>query len=123
MLNSKSDIASEKKISGIIRNLARNAAEIKKAVSDDNLDESARLVGERTGLIEELRALKDVKVSAATSDIKGEMNLLMIDVQNDVSEAMKTIREKSLELLTGLANMRSAKKIAAYKIQGGRYGY
>ena len=123
MLNSKSDIASEKEISGIIRNLARNAAEIKKAVSDDNLDESARLIGERTGLIEELRALKDVKVSAATSDIKGEMNLLMIDVQNDVSEAMKTIREKSLELLTGLANMRSAKKIAAYKIQGGRYGY
>jgi hypothetical protein len=123
MLNSKSDIASEQKISGIIRNLARNAAEIKRAVSDDNLDESARLVGERTGLIEELRALKDVKVSAATSDIKGEMNLLMIDVQNDVSEAMKTIREKSLELLTGLANMRSAKKIAAYKIQGGRYGY
>ncbi len=140
MLDSKSDIANPKRVSRILLDLARNAAAIRDALNDNDLEESARLVGAHTGLVEELRSLRDAKVSIVSSDIKGDMNLLMNDIQNDVSEALKTIREKSLKLLTGLAGTRSARKIAAYaalrhpaysiskvserdKIQGGRYGY
>ena len=33
--------------------------------------------GGHTGLVEELRSLRDAKVSIVSSDIKGDMNLLM----------------------------------------------
>jgi Mg2+ and Co2+ transporter CorA len=106
-----------------IRDLAENANAIKKCAKEDNLKEAARLVGERVGLIEDLRALKDAKVSIASSDMRDEMNLLVKNIQDDILEAMKTIRERSSALLKELAKMGSAKKIAAYKIQGGHYGY
>jgi len=107
----------------IIRDLAKNAGAIKKCAKEDNLKGATKLVGERVGLIEDLRVLRDAKVFMASSDIKNEMNWLMKNMQNDILEAMRSYREKSSALLRELAKMVSAKKIATYKIHGGRYGY
>ncbi len=106
----------------IIQDLVKNAARIRKSVSDGNLVDCARLVGERTGMIEELRNFVDArgsewtKVSESSSDIRDEVNLMMKHMQDDVTEAMKTIMERSKTLLTELANMRRAKEIAAYAV-------
>jgi len=132
-MNDKNDITNEAKALEIFRKLAENAAEIKESLGYSNLDESGRLVGERVVMIEELRAFVDAKVWASSSDIKDEMNLLMRNIQDDVTETMNIVREKSSLLLKEIERTRSAKKIAAYETQvkkqnfasrhGGQYGY
>ena len=124
----------------IIRELARNASQIKLAISRGDMQEAAGLTGQRVALIESLRALRDAKVSLASSDNMNEMTVLMKNIENDVSEANATIRVKMTSLSKELATITGARKIAAYaamrqpahakltkdeqdKIQGGRHGY
>ena len=107
----------------IIRNLAKNAAAMKKSANESNIPECMRLTGERVALVEELRAFSEAKVPITSSDIKGEMKLLMKDMQEDFSETLSAIKAKSSALLKELGKISGAKRIAAYKIQGGRYGY
>jgi hypothetical protein len=114
----------------IIRDLAENAKKIKKSLDGGELRESSRLVGERVDLIEGLRELKDAKVSVASSDIKDEVNLLMKNIQENLSETVSTMKARNVALLKELAKISGTKRIAAYKItqgislgQGGRHGY
>ncbi len=107
----------------VIRNLASNAAQIKAGIKEGNLQDSAKLVGDRVALVEALRELWDAKVSFANSDIKNEMSSLVQNMENDVSEAIGNISTNTSALLKELAKMRGAKNIAAYKIQGDRHGY
>ena len=124
----------------IIRELARNATQIKLHIVDCHLQEAARLTGERVTLIEALRALRDAKVSLASSDRMNEMTALMKNIENDVSEANANIRARMTSLTKELATITGARKIAAYaamrhpahatltkneqdKIRGGRHGY
>ena len=116
-MNSQTDVLQ------IVRNLKGNAVALKKCLKEGNLPESARLTCERISLVEDLRGLKDSKVSVVNSDIKDEFNLLMKTMQEDVSEAISAIRARLSALLKELAKTKGAKKIAAYKIHGGRYGY
>ncbi len=124
----------------IIRELARNATQIKLHIVDCHLQEAARLTGERVTLIEALRILSEAKVSFASSDIRNEVTDLMKNIENDVSEANATIRARMTSLTKELATITGARKIAAYaamrhpahakstkdeqdKIRGGRHGY
>ncbi|HUI29476.1 MAG TPA: hypothetical protein VLX91_04595 [Candidatus Acidoferrales bacterium] len=104
----------EAKALRITRSLAENASTLRKSVKDGDLSESMRLMGERRELVEDLKALVEVKVSTTSSDILDEMNLLMKNIQQDVSEATNVIRAKTTTLLKELANMRKAKDIATY---------
>jgi len=91
-------------------------------------------------LVEALRELRDAKVSFANSDMKDEMSILVNNIESDVLEAVVGIKKKLSALLEELAQMKGAKKIAAYaarrhpayrvstvigrdKMQGGRNGY
>jgi len=107
----------------IIKDLAGNAANMKKCSKEGNLPESIRLTGERVALVEDLRALKDSKVSLANSDKKYEMSILVKNIEDDVKEAIGTINARLSSLSNELVKVRDAKKIAAYRVQGGRYGY
>jgi len=109
----------EEKVLGIIGNLAKNAASMRKCINKGDLEESVRLMGERVALIEDLRAFKDAKVSIVSSDIKDEMNSMMESVQVNFSETMKTIRAKNAASLEKLAKMGNVRRIAAYKISQG----
>ena len=107
----------------ILRALAENAAHIKEKVLEDDLNGSAKLVGERVALVETLRQLAEAKVSIPVSDSKEEMSLLMKSVQKNVYEAVGTINARLSALSNELAKTRGAKRIAAYNVQGGRHGY
>ncbi|MCL4538662.1 MAG: hypothetical protein M1469_09495 [Bacteroidetes bacterium] len=117
------DKNAEKQVMEILKGLSANAARIKAGVAEGNLGESVRLTGERVALIEALRELRDAKVSLASSDIKDEMNLVVKNIENDTLEAIGGINAKLSSLLKELAKVKGARDIAAYKIQGGRYGY
>ncbi|MFZ1080679.1 MAG: hypothetical protein WAO19_01990 [Candidatus Kryptoniota bacterium] len=106
-----------------IQKLAENAVKIKRNVRDGNLKESSKLIGERVALVETLRRLRDAKVSFVNSDIKDEMDLLIKNMKSNVSDAIGYINNKLLTLSNELAKMGGTRKIAAYKIQGGRHGY
>jgi len=112
-----------KELRKTIRKLAENAAKIKQNVTDGNLKESAKLIGERIALVEALRQFRDAKVSFGSSDIIDEMDSMIKNMKNDVSDAIGTISARLLTLSNELAKLRGARKIAAYKIQGGRHGY
>ncbi len=114
---------SGKEAKKILQALAENAAQIKQKVLEDDLDGSAKLVGERVALVESLRRLVETKVLRVSSDSKEEMSLLMKSVQKNVYEAVGTINARLSALSNELAKTRGAKKIAAYKVQGGRHGY
>lgn len=107
----------------IVRGLAKNAALIKTKIAEGNLKEAAVLMGERVSLVEALGALREAKVSLANSDVIDEMNILMEKAGNDVSESAGAIRTRLSALSRELGNMKGAKNIASYKVQGGRYGY
>lgn len=107
----------------ILRDLAGNAAQIKQKVMGDNLKESAKLTGERVALVEALRELLGAKVSLASSDNQEEMSLLVINMRKNVSAAISSINAKLSALSSELSKTRGAKRIAAYKVQGGHYGY
>ncbi len=119
-MNKKS---AEKQVMKILEGLLDNAAQLKAKISEGDLAQSASLVGKRVALIEALRELRDAKVSIENSDIKSEMSLVVNNIQRDVYEAIGGINARLSSLLSELAKVRSAKGIAAYKIQGGRYGY
>ena len=106
-----------------VRKLAGNAKEIKLNVAQGNLDICSRLVGDRVALVETLREFCDAKVSLANSDNKDEMALMIGNMKNDVSDAIGSINARLLKLSRDLAHVGSARKIAAYKIHGGRHGY
>ena len=99
-----------------VQMLAENAAKIKRRVAEGNLEESSKLVGERIALVEALRKLGDAKVFPANTDIKDEMDLLVRNMKNDVSDAIGAINARLLRLSSELAKVNGAKKIAAYKI-------
>ena len=124
----------------IIRELAENASKIKCRIAEGDLHDASRLIGERVALIESLRELRDAKVSLASSDRMSEMEVLMKNIENDVSEANSNIRSRMTSLTKELATITGAKKIATYaamrrsahvnltkneqdKIRGGRHGY
>lgn len=130
----------EKEAEKIIRELARNSAMLKSMINGGNLPEAMKLTGQRVALVETLRELRDAKVSLANSDVLDEMTMLIKNSENDVNEAAAIIRSRLSELSRGLANLKGARKIAAYaamrrpahpiseinepdKKQGGRYGY
>ena len=117
------DKRAEKQVMEILKELSANAAKIKAGIAEGNLSESVELTGKRVALIEALRELRDAKVSLASSDIKDEMNLVMKNIEKDTFEAIGGINAKLSSLLKELAKVRGAKEIAAYKVQGGRYGY
>jgi len=124
----------------LIWTLAENAKKIKVSLACGDSKEASKLVGERVELVECLRELMDAKVSIASSDIKGEMELLMKDMKKDISEAADEIKKRNSALLKELSRVSRAKRIVAYaassnpayaisrvrerdKIQGGLYGY
>ncbi len=113
----------QQKAEKIIRDLAKNASLIKGRVREGNLAESIRLTAERVALVEALRELMEAKVSLGSSERKDEMFNVLRSIQNDVSEATSSIRTRLSTLMKDLAKMKGAREIAAYKIQGGRYGY
>lgn len=124
----------------IIRELAENAGLVKARIVEGNLQEAARLTGERVALIEALEELRDSKVSLANSDVIEEMTILLNDGEKDIREATGSIRTRLTALLEELGNMRGARNIATYaamrhpakpvleigergRTQGGRRGY
>ncbi len=117
------DKRAEKAVLEILEGLSANAAGIKAGIANGDLMESVRLTGERVTLIEALRELKDAKVSLASSDIKDEMDLLIKNGEIDINEAISGISAKLTSLKADLAKVKDARDIAAYKIQGRRYGY
>ena len=129
----------EQEAENIIRGLAENAALIRSKIAEGNLKEAASLTGQRVALVEALRQLRDAKVSLANSEILSEMEMLMKNAENDVFETTGNIRTRLSVLLKELANMKGARKIAAYaamrrperpalggtgrdKTRGGRHG-
>ena len=130
----------EKEAEKIIRELAHNSAVLKSMINEGNLPGAIKLTGQRIALVEALRELRDAKVSLANSDVLDEMTMLIKSSQNDVNETTALIRSRLSELSRELANLKGARKIAAYaamrgpaihgsetnerdKKQGGRYGY
>lgn len=124
----------------IVRELAGNATLIKTKIAEGNLQEATKLTGQRVALVEALRELRDAKVSLANSEILGEMEMLMRNAENEMSEATGNIRARLSALSKDLANVKGARKIAAYaamrhpahpvsaingrdKKKGGRRGY
>ena len=110
------DTMQHEELKSTVQQLAENAAKIKRKVAEGNLEESSKLVGERIALVETLRRLRDTKVSQVDSDIKDEMDLLVRNMKNDVSDAIGTINARLLRLSSELAKVSGARKIAAYKI-------
>ncbi len=113
----------EKKVREILGQIVGNAKELKVAVSEGNLLRSAELTGERVALVEAFRELRDAKVSVATSDKKGEMEIMLKKAEKEIFEAIGSIHTRLSELRKALASTEGARKIAAYKIQGGPYGH
>jgi len=106
-----------------IQKLAENAVRIKQSVISGSFKESSKLVGERVALVEMLRQFRDAKVSFPNSDIKDELDSVIRNMKNDILDAIGTINARLLALSNELAKVSGAKKIAAYKIQGGRHGH
>ena len=112
-----------------VQKLAENATKIKQSIIDGNLKESSKLIGDRVALVETLRQFRDAciagraKVSFASSDIKDELDSMVRNMKNNVSDAISVINARLLTLSHELAKVSGARKIVAYKIQGGRHGY
>ncbi|MCL4540705.1 MAG: hypothetical protein M1378_14090 [Bacteroidetes bacterium] len=130
----------ESEAENIIRELAKNAALVKLRIREGNLQEAARLTGERVALVKALGELRDAKVSLADSDVIEEMTMLLKSGENDIQEAAGAIRTRLSALLEELGKTKGARKIVAYaamrnnarqvptsgersKTQGGRRGY
>ncbi len=124
----------------LLKKLAVNAASLKLKVTEGDVAESGRLVGERVGLVEELREFADAKVSFGSSDIEGELNAIFMKMRNDISDSISEINMKLGLLSKQLERTREAKGIAVYaaarhsarrtsvgsepdKFQGGRHGH
>ncbi len=124
----------------IIRALAENAGLINSKIREGDIKTATTLVGERVALVQALAELHDAKVLFADSEIIEEMRMLLKSGDNEIQEAMSSIRAKLPTLLKELGTMKGARNIATYaamrritnpvsrtgeegRSQGGRGGY
>ncbi|MGC8652372.1 MAG: hypothetical protein ACP5US_00055 [Candidatus Kryptoniota bacterium] len=108
---------------GLLARLLENSEGLLEAIKKRDLSAASVIMGERVGIVEELRVIAQAKVSRDYSDIKSDLDRMIMKIDLEVSEIKKLASEQLAALTNELKGMTALKSIAAYKAQGGRYGY